>query len=192
MRVFGLGLNILFKSVLAWCDTLRRKLPKPQHIWFEAKNFFPCPTLQTCLRIQEMQKFSFYLVRFEIYRQKTKYGPILGLFSKSYNRGLRLIGWTYRIAIFRVDKASEVITFEQKKICKIWPPGGAASILNISVFARFDHVPGRFEGFSQAEMNNLHKIQLTKEKKNKGHRSYGRKSHFSKGHSLFPLFPWKL
>ena len=112
-----------------------------------------------------MQKFSFYLVRFEIYRQKTKYGPILGLFSKSYNRGLRLIGWTYRIAIFRVDKASEVITFEQKKICKIWPPGGAASILIISVFARFDHVPVRFEGVSQAEMNNLHKIQLTKEKK---------------------------
>ena len=65
-----------------------------------------------------MQKFSFYLVRFEIYRQKTKYGPILGLFSKSYNRGLRLIGWTYRIAIFRVDKASEVITFEQKKFAK--------------------------------------------------------------------------
>ena len=97
---------------------LRRKLPKPQHIWFEAKNFFPCPTLQTCLRIQEMQKFSFYLVRFEIYRQKTKYGPILGLFSKSYNRGLRLIGWTYRIAIFRVDKASQVITFEQKKFAK--------------------------------------------------------------------------
>ena len=122
----------------------------------------------------------------------TKYGPILGLFSKSYNRGLRLIGWTYRIAIFRVDKASEVITFEQKKICKIWPPGGAASILIISVFARFDHVPVRFEGVSQAEMNNLHKIQLTKEKKNNGHRSYGRKSHFSKGHSLFPLFRWKL
>ena len=31
-----------------------------------------CPTLQTCLGIQEMQKFSFYLVRFKIYRQKTK------------------------------------------------------------------------------------------------------------------------
>ena len=37
-----------------------------------------CPTLQTCLRMQEMKKFSFYLVRFEIYRQKTKYGPIQG------------------------------------------------------------------------------------------------------------------
>ena len=101
-----------------WANILRRKLLEPQHIWFLAKNFFPCPTLQTCLGIQEMQKFSFYLVRFEIYRQKTKYGPILGLFSKSYNRGLRLIGWTYRIAIFRVDKASEVITFEQKKFAK--------------------------------------------------------------------------
>ena len=77
-----------------------------------------CPCVQTCLRIQEMQKFSFYLVRFEIYRQKTKYGPILGLFSKSYNRGLRLIGWTYRIDIFRVDKASQDITFEQKKFAK--------------------------------------------------------------------------
>ena len=42
---------------------------------------------------------------------------------------------------------------------------GAASILVISVFARFDHVPGRFEGFSLAEVNKLHKIQLTKEKK---------------------------
>ena len=103
---------------LFFTNFLRARLLKPQHIWFEAKNFFPCPTLQTCLRIQEMQKFSFYLVRFEIYRQKTKYGPILGLFSKSYNRGLRLIGWTYRIAIFRVDKASEVITFEQKKFAK--------------------------------------------------------------------------
>ena len=39
------------------------------------------------------------------------------------------------------------------------------SILIISVFARFDHVPVRFEGVSQAEMNKLHKIQLTKEKK---------------------------
>ena len=29
-------------------------------------------------------------------------------------------------------------------------------------------------------MNNLHKIQLTEEKKNKGYRSYGRKSRFSK------------
>ena len=29
-------------------------------------------------------------------------------------------------------------------------------------------------------MNNLHKIKLTKEKKNKGYRSYGRKSRFSK------------
>ena len=36
-----------------------------------------------------------------------------------------------------------------------------------------------FEGFSQAEMNNLHKIQLTK-KKNMGYHSYGRKSHFNK------------
>ena len=133
-----------------------------------------------------MQKFSFYLVRFEIYRQKTKYGPILGLFSKSYNRGLRLIGWTYRIAIFRVDKASEVITFEQKKICKIWPPGGAASILIISVFARFDHVRPWFEGFSLAEMNNLHKMKLTKEKKMGGNRSFGRKSHFSK--QVIPSF----
>ena len=112
------NLSWLFPRIKPLYLALRRKLTEPQRIWFVAKNFFPCPTLQTCLRIQEMQKFSFYLVRFEIYRQKTKYGPILGLFSKSYNRGLRLIGWTYRIAIFRVDKASEVITFEQKKFAK--------------------------------------------------------------------------
>ena len=99
-------------------NVLRRKLLEPQRMGAEAKNFFPCPTLQTCLRIQEMQKFSFYLVRFEIYSQKTKYWPILGLFSKSYNRGLWLIGWTYRIDIFRVDNASKVTTFEQKKFAK--------------------------------------------------------------------------
>ena len=46
-----------------------------------------------------------------------------------------------------------------------------------------------FEGFSQAEMNNLHKIQLTKEKKWGGKRSFGRKSHFSK--RVIPSFAFR-
>ena len=56
----------------------------------------------------------------------------------------------------------------EKKICKIWPPGGAASILNISVFGRFDPVPQWFEGVSLSEVNKLHKAHLRKEKKHKG------------------------
>ena len=68
-----------------------------------------------------------------------------------------------------------------KKICTIWPLGGTASILNISVFARFDHVPLRFRGFSLAEMNKPNKIQPTKEEKNsKGYCLFVRKSRLSK------------
>ena len=70
---------------------LRRKLGEPQRIWSEAKIFFQCPTQQTCLGMQEMQKFCFYLIRFKSYRQKTKNQLILGLFDQSYKHGLWLI-----------------------------------------------------------------------------------------------------
>ena len=53
-----------------------------------------------------------------LFHQKTKNQPILGQFSKSYNHRLWLIGCTYRIDIFRADKACKVTTFEPKQFAK--------------------------------------------------------------------------
>ena len=50
----------------------------------------------------------------------------------------------------------------------MWPPGGAAPILNISVFGRFEHVPPCLNGISQSQINKLQKTQLMEEKKNIG------------------------
>ena len=78
--------------------------------------------------------------------------------------------------------------FWEKKICEIWPPGGAAPILNISVLGRFEHVPTCLNGISQCQIDKHQKTELMEEKKKGTFCSFVRKSRFCKGHSLFPLF----
>ena len=76
----------------------------------------------------------------------------------------------------------------RKKNCEIWPPGGAAPILNISVLGRFEHVPTCLNGISQCQIDKHQKPELMEEKKKGTFFSFVRKSRFCKGHSLFPLF----
>ena len=67
-----------------------------------------------------------------------------------------------------------------KIFCEIWPPGGAAPILNISVFVLFEHVPPCLNGVSLSQINKLQKTGLMEEKKIYGIRSFVRKSRFCK------------
>ena len=53
----------------------------------------------------------------------------------------------------------------RKKICEIWPPGGAAPILNISVLGRFEHVPTCLNGISQCQIDKHQTTELMEEKK---------------------------
>ena len=55
--------------------------------------------------------------------------------------------------------------FWEKKICEIWPPGGAAPILNISVLGRFEHVPTCLNGISQCQIDKHQTTELMEEKK---------------------------
>ena len=76
--------SIIFSSIACTnVGNLRQGVFYPGVICSEAKFFFSRPGVQTCIRIQEMQKLLFYLVRFKIYSQKTKYDSFLGQFSKS-------------------------------------------------------------------------------------------------------------
>ena len=53
----------------------------------------------------------------------------------------------------------------RKKNCEIWPPGGAAPILNISVLGRFEHVPTCLNGISQCQIDKHQTTELMEEKK---------------------------
>ena len=55
-----------------------------------------------------------------------------------------------------------------KKNFEIWPPGGTAPILNISVFGHFEHVPTLLNGIYLSQINKLQKTQLMEEKKYMG------------------------
>ena len=88
---------------------LRREPANRQQIWSQGKKFFCLSQVRTYMSIQEMQKFWFYLVRFENYGQKTKKGSILGHFSKNFKCELCFFGWIYMIDHFRdVIKLCEI------------------------------------------------------------------------------------
>ena len=128
-----------------------------------------CPGVQTCLRVQEMQKLWFYLVRFKIYSQKTKYDSFFPNFRAIFQilQSWIVVVWlNQQNWYFQGWLSLQSYNFWEKKICKIWPPGGAAPILNISVFSRFEHVPTCLNGISQCQINKLQKRQLMEEKKN--------------------------
>ena len=130
-----------------------------------------------------MQKLWFYLVRFKIYSQKTKYDSFFPNFRAIFHIiELWIVAYwlNQQNWYFQGWLSLQTYNFWEKKICEIWPPGGAAPILNISVFSRFEHVPTCLNGISQCQIKDLQKRQLMEEKKIYGYRSFGRKSRFSK------------
>ncbi len=141
-----------------------------------------------------MQKLWFYLVRFKIYSQKTKYDSFFPNFRAIFHIiELWIVAYwlNQQNWYFQGWLSLQTYNFWEKKICEIWPPGGAAPILNISVLGRFEHVPTCLNGISQCQIDKHQTTELMEEKKNGSFCSFVRKSRFCKGHSLFPLFPWK-
>ena len=137
-----------------------------------------------------MQKLWFYLVRFKIYSQKTKYDSFFPNFRAIFHIiELWIVAYwlNQQNWYFQGWLSLQSYNFWEKKICEIWPPGGAAPILNISVLGRFEHVPTCLNGISQCQIDKHQKTELMEEKKG-SFCSFVRKSRFCKGHSLFPLF----